>query len=218
MTTLSSTATLPSRGVFVRQRLGSLVAVVPLSVWTVLHVWDNLASLEGAEAWEREVTHHAHPIAHAITAVVVFAPLLLHILWGLARLRTAKLNNTRYRTYDNLKFLLQRLSALGVLLFIGAHVWLAYIKPRFVLGHAERFVDIAREMRFHGPTLVVYILGTLGVAYHLANGLATFAMGWGLASSRKALRRWDQAAIILFFLILAMSWAAVYGLWRAGTP
>jgi len=217
MTSLSTEAAqLPSRGVFVRNRLGSLVAVVPLGVWTILHVWDNLAAFDSPGVWERTVTQHAHPVAHAFTAVLVFLPLLLHIAWGLARLRSSRPNNTRYRGYDNLKYLLQRVSALGVLLFLGAHVWLAYLRPRLLLGHGEHFADIAREMRFHMPTLVVYILGTLGVAYHLANGLATFAIGWGLTTSRSAGRRWDLAAIVLFFVLLAMSWLAIYALWVGG--
>jgi succinate dehydrogenase / fumarate reductase cytochrome b subunit len=217
MTALSpEAASLPSRGVFVRQRLGSLLAVLPLGVWTVLHVWDNLAAFEGPAEWERTVTHHAHPVAHAVTVVVVFAPLLIHTVWGIARLFSARPNNPQYRGYDNLKYLLQRVSAVGVLLFLGAHVWLAYLRPRLLLGHGERFADIAREMRFHWPTLAVYILGTLGVAYHLANGLATFAISWGLCTSRRAARRWDLAAIILFFVLLAMSWLAVYALWRGG--
>jgi succinate dehydrogenase / fumarate reductase cytochrome b subunit len=216
MTTAAPAASIPSRSIFVRHRLGSLVAVVPLGVWTILHLWDNLAAFESPQAWERTVTHHAHPVAHAVTAVIVFLPLLLHIVWGLARLRSSRPNNTSYRGYDNLKYLLQRVSALGVLLFLGAHVWLAYLRPRLLLGHGEHFEDIAREMRFHMPTLVVYILGTLGVAYHLDNGLATFAIGWGLTTSRSAARRWDMASIVVFFVLLAMSWLAIYALWLGG--
>lgn len=103
-------------------------------------------------------------------------------------------NNLQYTTFSNLKYLLQRLAALGVLLFLGAHLWLAMIRPRFVRGHSEAFADIAHEMRTHTPTLVVYLLGTLGVAYHLANGLGSFAMGWGVVSSRRALRKWSGAS------------------------
>jgi succinate dehydrogenase / fumarate reductase cytochrome b subunit len=70
-------------------------------------------------------------------------------------------------------------------------------------------------MRFHTPTLVVYILGTLGVAYHLANGLQSFAMGWGLVASRRALRQLEWVAAIAFIVLLAMSWGAIYALYAA---
>src|SRR5262249_18749455 len=80
----------------------------------------------------------------------------------------------------------------------------------------ESFADISHEMHFHTPTLVVYILGTLGVAYHLANGLQTAAMGWGLVSTRRALKTLDRFAIGFFLLLLAMAWGAIYALWVAG--
>jgi succinate dehydrogenase / fumarate reductase, cytochrome b subunit len=201
---------------FVRARLASLLAIVPLGVWTIAHVWHNLAAFSGAGAWQAEVTGYETPASLIVTSVVVLAPLLLHTVWGLGRLRTSRPNNLRYGYYENLKYLLQRVAAVGVLLFLGAHLWLAFIHPRFVEGHAEAFADLAGEMRHNPPTLIVYLLGTLGVAYHLGNGLYGFAMGWGLAASREALRRVQQASIALFVLLLAMSWAAIYGLWQAG--
>jgi succinate dehydrogenase / fumarate reductase cytochrome b subunit len=201
---------------FLRARAGSVLAVMPLSVWTVLHLWNNLASFQGAEAWQTSVTSYVHPLAHFATLVVVLLPLVLHALWGLARIATARPNNVRYGFFSNLKYVLQRLSALGVLGFLGAHVWLAMLQPRFVQGHPEAFASIAHEMHHHTPTLVVYVLGTLGVTYHLANGLATFAMGWGIVSSRRALKKLDVVAMVLFIVLLAMAWATIYALYHAG--
>lgn len=205
-----------STGPFVRARLGSFFAFAPLGVWTLVHVWNNLAAFQGAEAWEGSVTGHAHPVAQLLTSLVVLAPLLIHTFWGIGRLLTARPNNVQYAFYGNLKYALQRLSAVGVLFFLGAHLWLAFLHPRLVEGHPEAFADIAHEMHHHGPTLVVYALGTLGVSYHLGNGLQTFAMGWGLVSSRRALQRLGVAAVGLFLVTLAMSWGAIFALWRAG--
>ncbi len=193
-----------------------MLAVAPLGVWTVMHLWDNLSVYRGADEWQRDVTGHQHPIAVGVTSLVVLLPLLLHTLWGLGRLRTARPNNVRYATFENLKYALQRLSALGVAAFLGAHLWHAFLRPRLVERHAEAFADIAGEMR-HGPaTLVVYLLGTLGVSYHLGNGLFGFAWSWGLASSRRSLRGFQTASIVLFAVLLAMSWGAIAGLWSAG--
>jgi succinate dehydrogenase / fumarate reductase cytochrome b subunit len=71
-------------------------------------------------------------------------------------------------------------------------------------------------MNHSGPTLAVYLLGTLGVAYHLANGLHAFAMGWGVVTSRRALRRLGLLAVVAFVVLLGMSWAAIYAFWEAG--
>jgi succinate dehydrogenase / fumarate reductase cytochrome b subunit len=213
---METTASEGTSASFVRSKLGSLLAIAPLGVWTIVHVWNNLAAFQGAEAWQTEVTGHRHPASLLVTSFVVLAPLAIHTVWGISRLRTSRPNNLRYGYFENLKYLLQRASAVGVLLFLGAHLWLAFLHPRIVEGRAETFANISFEMRNDPFTLPVYILGTLGVAYHLGNGLAGFAWSWGLSPSRRAVTRFQRAGIALFVILLAMSWAAVYGLWRAG--
>lgn len=205
------------KAAFVRSRLGSALAVAPLGVWTLNHLWNNLSAFRGAAEWQAAVTEYPHPVAQLITGVIVLLPLVIHTVWGVGRLLTTRPNNVRYGFYANLKYLLQRLSAIGVLLFIGAHMWLAMLKPRLVAGHAEVFGDIAHEMHTHMPTLVVYLLGTLGVAYHFANGLQTFAMGWGIVSSRAGLKKLEWVSIVTLVVVLGMAWGSIYALWAAGT-
>ena len=205
----------PKNGLFT-SRLGSFVSVVPLTFWVINHLWDNLAAFSGAQAWEQKVTGHEHPIAMVLTYLFVFLPLLMHTGWGVARLFTARPNNARYNNYGNLKYLLQRLSALGALGFIGAHVWKAFLAPRLFNGAPEAFDDIAREMRFHGPTLVVYLLGTLGTTFHLANGIQAFGMAWGIFASERSMRRFEPYVIAIFLLLVGMSWGAIFALYNAG--
>jgi succinate dehydrogenase / fumarate reductase cytochrome b subunit len=116
----------------------------------------------------------------------------------------------------DLKYLLQRISALGVLAFLGAHLWKAFLAPRLLGNGPEAFDDIAREMHFHMPTLAVYLLGTLGVAYHLANGIQNFGMAWGIFASERSMRRFEPVVIILFLVLLAMAWGAIFALYQAG--
>lgn len=204
-------------GTFMRSRLGSLLAVFPLGVWTIIHLWNNLAAFKGAAAWQHDVTEYGHPLAFFASSLVALLPLVLHTVWGIGRLFTSKPNNLRYGYFANLKYILQRLSAVGVLLFLGAHIWLAFLHPRLVEGRAEPFADIAHEMHHHGPTITVYVLGILGVSYHLANGLQTMAMGWGVVTSRRALARLNAVAMAFFLGLLAMGWSVVYALYLAGT-
>lgn len=201
---------------FVRARVASLLSILPLGVWTVLHLWHNLAAFEGPAAWQSAVTEYPHPLAQLVTMVIVLLPLALHLAWGVSRVASAQPNNHRYGTFANLNYVLQRISAVGVLLFLGAHLWLAMLQPRLVEGHAETFADLTHEMHFHTPTLVVYVLGTLGVTYHLANGLQSFAMGWGLVVSRPALGHLRKATIGAFVVFLAMAWGAIDALYQAG--
>jgi len=205
-----------TRAQFIRSRLASLLAVAPLGVWTVAHVWGNLSAFRGEQAWTQTVTTYAHPFSYGITLVVVFAPLLLHTFWGIGRIFMTKPNVVQYAYYANFKYVLQRLAAIGVLAFLCAHVWLAMLEPRLVEGHPEAFAELAGEMRHHGPTLVVYLLGTLGVAYHLANGLQTVAFSLGMVKSKQAQSRLEPWALVFFLVLLAMCWGVIYAFWRAG--
>jgi succinate dehydrogenase / fumarate reductase cytochrome b subunit len=205
-----------ARSSFLRARAASALAIAPLGVWTIVHLWHNLSAFSGADAWAEAVTQYPHPVAEAFTGVVVLLPLAIHTVWGIGRLATSRPNNLRYRYYANLKYVLQRLAAVGVLLFLGAHLWLALLHPRIVEGHAETFADLTHEMHFHTPTLVVYVLGVLGTAYHLANGAQTFCMSWGIVSTQRGLRRLEGWALALFALLLLMGWGGIYALWAAG--
>jgi succinate dehydrogenase / fumarate reductase cytochrome b subunit len=201
---------------FVRARLASVLAVAPLGVWVGIHLWNNLSAFRGAAAWQSSVTEYPHPVAQVVTGLVVLLPLALHTIWGVGRLFSSQPNNVRYGFYANLKYALQRLAAVGVLFFLGAHLWLAMIHPRMTTGRGEDFADITHEMHFNPPTLVVYLLGTLGVAYHLANGVQTAMMSWGVVSSKRALRGLEGATLVLFGVLLVMSWAVIFALYTAG--
>jgi succinate dehydrogenase / fumarate reductase cytochrome b subunit len=201
---------------FILARLGSLFAFLPLGVWVVVHLWHQLAAYQSPQAWQDEVEHHASDASAFLTFVVVLFPLLWHTVWGIGRMfksRPAVAN----RGFSNIRYMVQRLSAIGLLLFLGAHIYLAWIEPRFIQGRPEPFEDIAREMHFHTPTLIVYVLGVLAIAYHLANGLWSFlSMGWGVTVSKSAQSWSEKVSLLFFFVLLAIGWAAVYGLYAGG--
>jgi succinate dehydrogenase / fumarate reductase cytochrome b subunit len=205
-----------ARASFISDRLGAALSVLPLGVWTMIHLWNNLAAFEGGAAWQAAVTDYPHPLAQGIIWAVVFIPLVWHTVWGLARIGQTRPNYPRYGYFANLKYILQRLSALGLLAFLGAHLWLAFIKPRFIEGQAEPFADISHEMHFHRPTLIVYILGVLAVAYHFGNGLHQALMTWGVVVGKDSLRRWQLLAWVVFVAMLVMGWAAIYRLFQLG--
>ncbi len=205
-----------ARSSFLRARAASALAILPLGVWTFFHLWHALYAFDGPEAWQEALTHYDHPYSQALTGIIVLLPLAIHTVWGLGRLATSRPNNLRYRSYANLKYLLQRLAGVGLFFFLGAHLWLALLHPRIVEGHAETFADLAEHMHFHLPTLATYVLGVLALAYHLANGVQTACMTWGVVTTQRGLRRLEVWALGLFVLLLAMGWGAVYALWAAG--
>jgi succinate dehydrogenase / fumarate reductase cytochrome b subunit len=205
---------------FILARLGSFFAFAPLALWTIVHLWHQLAAYQPenvrALAWQTEVEHHGSDAGAWLTFIVVLFPLVWHTVWGIGRMfksRPAVAN----RGFSNLRYVIQRLSAIGLLLFLGAHLYLAWFKPRFLEGRPEPFEEIAFEMHSHIPTLIVYILGILAISYHLANGLWSFlSMGWGVTVSKSALAWTEKVALLFFFVLLIIGWAAVYGLYSGG--
>jgi succinate dehydrogenase / fumarate reductase cytochrome b subunit len=195
-------------------RLGSVVGIAPLGVWTTWHLWENLSSWDGAEVWQATVSQPGNTGTDLLVSAMVFAPLLLHTAWGFTRLRMTQPNG--YKFFGNAKYLLQRLSALGLLGFLIAHVYLARIKPLTREPGYETFEDIAAHMRHHPPTLVVYVLGVLGVAYHLANGVYTTSFIFGLAASPRARRIMQGISMAFFAFLLLVGWGAIAGLYQGG--
>jgi succinate dehydrogenase / fumarate reductase cytochrome b subunit len=185
-------------------------------VWTTWHLYSNLSAFQGAQAWEASVTAARAPLVELLTSTIVLLPLVLHTVWGLRRLRIVKFTNGTYATFDNFKFLLQRLSAIGVLLFLIAHIVKARIQPLVQHGRHETFADLSYQMSHHTPTLVVYLLGVLGVAYHLANGLATGGLTWGYTATEKARTRIKHVSYLFFVLLLVMGWGSIFALASAG--
>src|SRR4051812_39598302 len=90
---------------FIWARLGSLVSILPLGVWTVNHLWDNLSAYRGANEWQAAVTTYSHPLGHLFTLLLVFIPLGIHSIWGVQRLFSFRPNNLRYRYFGNTKYL-----------------------------------------------------------------------------------------------------------------
>jgi succinate dehydrogenase / fumarate reductase cytochrome b subunit len=211
MSTAAAHSSLSARIVHVtRKQVLTLFGLVPLGVYVVLHLWTNLYSLAGAEAFNKASEgSRANPAFLFLEIFGLGLPLLAHTVIGLMEIRRGRPNNLRYGFLDNLRYLLQRASAIGLLLFIGAHVWRARLAPALE-GRHEDFAGM-HEALSEPITLIVYALGMLGVSYHLANGLQTAATRTGLVVSEAGRRRMTWLAGTVMVLLLAMSGLAITG-------
>ena len=84
--------------------------------------------------------------------------------------------------------------------------------PRKATGFYEQQLVIAREI---GDRMGEgNALGNLGIAFHLANGLWTFLITWGLTVTPRS-QRVSQVLSILFFLVLVgMAGTSIFGFLR----
>lgn len=204
-----------------RKQILSLFGFVPLGVYVVLHLWTNLYSWGGPAVFDAQLERtRSHPAFLFLEVFGLGLPILVHTVLGLVEIVRSRPNNVRYGYFDNLKYLLQRISAIGLALFIGAHVWLARIRPsvspdEFAVNGHETWNGMHHafnEIEFGLPiTLIVYVLGLLGVSYHLANGVYTFGIRWGLALSPSGRKRLQAVSAVLFVVLLGMSYGALLG-------
>ena len=209
---MSTDAAVASHAVRIsRKQLLSILGLVPLGVYVFLHLWTNLESLNGELAFNTAVLRSRnHPAFILLEIFGLGLPLLVHTVLGLMEIGRARPNNVVYSTFDNLKFVLQRASAIGLLLFIGAHVYKARIAPDLVVNGHESWQGMHNGLS-EPITLTVYVLGMLAVSYHLANGMQTASMRLGVVMTPAGQRRMQWVSGTLFVILLAMSGAAIYG-------
>jgi succinate dehydrogenase / fumarate reductase cytochrome b subunit len=196
-------------GHFYLRRLHSLSGVFPIGVFLVEHFFGNAFATRGAEAYNRYVEFLlGMPYLPVLEIGLVFGPLLFHGIYGLfisAEADALHPSQGLGARYHNAAYLLQRITGIILLVYIGYHVWNTRVQVVFFGQH----VDYAYMARYFAPTYekVVYIVGILCACYHFANGLFNFAYKWGLTVSARAQQGMTYASLALF---LAMSAVGIH--------
>lgn len=189
----------------------SFLGVFPLGIYVVLHLWTNLSSLGGPTAFNNALQGSRHHPAFLFLELLLGLAILLHLFVGIRLILRWRPNLIRVPTFSNLQFTLQRLSGLGLALFLVAHVINARLAPAWDGRGMENFCGM-RHVFYHDKlTLPVYILGLLGISFHLANGFWTFCLTWGLTPTVRAQRLMRWLSIIFFMTLLALSGLVLYG-------
>lgn len=190
----------PSDRRFLWLRLHSLSGIIPVGVFVLLHLYTNSFSQKGPEAFDTRLrTLNDLPFMTAFEILFIYLPILFHAGLGIWITFRGRQNLAAYPLFGNLRYLLQRLSGIGVLLFVGAHVYKTRIEP-WIGGFPMNFEHMHEAMT-EPITVAVYALGLLGTAYHLANGVWTFSITWGLTTTPASQRRLTTVTMILFVVL-----------------
>ena len=201
---------------FLLRRIHSLTGVVPVGLFLVYHLYLQLYLHYGAEIYNNEVnSFYESPLATWALVIVVYIPLLFHSLLGVLLVFENKVQPS-YTYFSHLLYLLQRISGIGVLLFIIAHVWNAKLGP-WIAGtwgtHFEHLSSGFADPETGMLTKTVYLLGVFGAVFHFANGLNTFCMTWGIALTPTSQKRVRSFSIFLFIILTASAFYALAAIW-----
>jgi succinate dehydrogenase / fumarate reductase cytochrome b subunit len=191
-------------GHFWLRRLHSLSGIVPIGGFLAFHLYENYAATRGADAYN-EVTRklQALPFAVALEIFVIALPLLFHGVFGLFLTSTAKPNLFSNRHVRNATYLLQRVTGVIVFAFILFHYW----TTRLVQLHDHESLNLFNQVQaaVGNPWIYAfYVLGILSATFHLANGIWSFSIVWGITVSPPAQRRMAYVSAIVFLVLSAI--------------
>ena len=189
---------------------------MPVGLFLVYHLYLQLYLHYGAEIYNNEVnSFYDSPLATWALVIVVYIPLLFHYLLGVHLVFENKVQ-TSYTYFSYLLYWLQRISGIGVLLFIIAHVWNAKLGP-WIAGtwgtHFEHLSSGFADPETGMLTKTVYLLGVLGAVIHFANGINTFCMTWGIALTPNSQKMVRSFSILVFIILTASAFYALAAIW-----
>ena len=215
---------------FLLRRLHSLSGLVPVGAYMCIHLLTNASVLGGPQTFQDQVDaiHRLGPILPLVEWTFIFIPIIFHAALGIVRAVNCETNTGTYRYGSNVRYTLQRVTAWIALLFIGWHVfhmhgwfhnsfWTENVAHKlgggkFDAEHATSTAALALQ-----PLLVkiLYAVGVLSTVYHLANGLWTSGITWGIWTTPAAQRRADYVCAAFGVLLAFVGMSALFGMSRA---
>lgn len=212
---------------FAIRRIHSLLGIVPLGLYMVVHLTTNASLLNGSETFQRAVflIHSPGKLLPLIEWGAIFLPLVFHAVIGVWIAMTANYNDGHYKFVNNKRYVWQRWTGVIALVYLFFHIlhlhgwfhfdlWLSVIQPvgfgQFKPYNAASTL-VAAMQGYVWPAF--YLVGMLACVYHLANGLWTAGITWGLWISPSAQARATKICVALGLGLAVIGtaawWAAV---------
>jgi succinate dehydrogenase / fumarate reductase cytochrome b subunit len=211
---------------FLIRRLHSLSGLIPVGAYMVVHLLTNASVLDSPGTFQRAV-YQIHSLGVVLPVIewgFIFLPILFHAVIGVAIIRGGLPNSGTYATDKNVRYTLQRATGMIAFVFIVWHVF--HMHGWF---HFDAWVDgVARPLGganfepynaasslgaatngFVVPLL--YGIGVLSCVFHLANGIWTMGITWGVWVSPAAQRRADLICIVFGLGLAVVSMGALTG-------
>lgn len=213
---------LSEKNYFLIRRLHSLSGLIPLGVFVFFHLGANSLinvpadtpggmfqkGVDGIHAWGW--------LVYPIEIIGIFIPLAFHTIVGFYIAFTGRPNTQAYRYGGNVRYTLQRITAYIALVFILYHLYHMHWTGGFLPGGANFDPDSAASSAAAAMQQAVwiapfYVIGVLATVFHLANGIWTALITWGITIKPRSqqVAGYFCAAAGIFLAIVGLS--AVFG-------
>ncbi|MCL4202118.1 MAG: succinate dehydrogenase cytochrome b558 subunit [Pirellulaceae bacterium] len=211
---------------FLLRRLHSLTGLIPVGAYMIVHLLVNSTILTGATVFQKNV-YQIHSLEDALVIVewtFIFLPILFHAILGVVIIYGGLPNVSSYPTSANFRYTLQRATGMIAFVFIVWHVfhlhgwfhfewWIENVaKPwngaNFRAYNAASTLGMAMSS---WAIQVAYAIGILACVFHLANGIWTMGITWGVWTSQAAQSRALAGCGIFGVLLAVVGLSALFG-------
>ncbi|MDD9147872.1 MULTISPECIES: succinate dehydrogenase cytochrome b558 subunit [unclassified Sporolactobacillus] len=184
---------------FAWHRLHSLLGVIPVGLFLIVHLTVNFQATKGSDAFNQAASFMEHlPYLLFLEIVLIYLPILYHAIYGIYMAFTAKNNVGNFGFFRNWMFLLQRLSGLFLVIFLAWHVW--ETRVAMALGTPLNYEMMAHLLT--NPWMIAfYMIGILSAVFHFSNGLWSFCVHWGILVSPHSQRIGTYVVAVIFVLL-----------------
>ncbi len=180
---------------YLLKKLHSLTGIIPLGIFIIWHFIMNSFLLQGAEKFDGAVELlHSVPYLWLLELVIAIG-FLFHAAYGLYMVFTARYNLRRYSYKRNWAFVMQRVTAVLILIFLLIHVYLLKFS-----GLEITFASLTQV--FDIGSLTILAIGTLAAMFHFANGISTFLISWGWTVGGKSQKYFGYVSLVIFFVLV----------------
>lgn len=180
-------------------RLHSLLGVIPIGLFLIVHLTVNYQATKGASAFNSAASAmESLPYLLFLEVIMIYLPILFHAVFGVYIAFTAKNNVGNFSFFRNWMFMLQRFSGLFLVIFLAWHLWQTRIA--MALGTPLNYQLMVNALS--NPWMVVfYLVGIVCAVYHFSNGLWSFCVHWGILASPKSQKIGTYVSLVIFILL-----------------
>lgn len=223
---LDNSASFFARNQFLIRRLHSLSGLIPVGAYMVVHLLTNASIWGGGPAFQANVDriHSLGPFLPFVEWTFIFIPLIFHTVIGFVIIGGAIPNSTEYPYVKNIRYTLQRATGIIAFAFILWHVLqmhylgepLKRLDPHLFaqFDPHDAAATASAAIQYSLVIQLIYVVGVLACVYHLANGLWTMGITWGVWTSVKAQRRADLVCSAFGVGLTILGLAALFGFIR----
>lgn len=226
MANQSGTQGFDAKYYFLIRRLHSLAGLMPVGVFLCVHLMVNASILlpgePGAE-FQRSVErlHALGPLLVPVEIIGIFLPLLFHAVLGVKIWLTSAPNVQQYRYGGNVRYVLQRMTGVIAFVFILYHVWQMHWLGAPLGGGGFAVHDESGAPTAAATTAQIigaawwiapiYALGITATVFHLANGIWTSLITWGITIRPQSQRAAGYVCAVFGVILCVVGLGALRG-------